>query len=123
RPAAQGGLMRAATPAEEAACVGFLESVDVGLAPEVMGIQRLAVCERDGIAFACLASPEALALPGDLAATAEAGGLPIGTLEDGAFHLDLQGAVLIARHTRNQCVRVTEHAARLFLYGRNVLGD
>ena len=40
-----------------------------------------------------------------------------------AVAASIQGAVLAARHTKSQTVRLTEHAARLFLYGRNVLGD
>ncbi len=115
--------MRAATEAEGAAAVAFFESVEEGLAAKVMGVTRFAVCDRDGVAFACLVSPDVLSLPQDLQEGAGAAGLPVGTLEDGEFRLDLQGAVLMARHTKGQTVRVTEHAARLFLYGRNILGD
>jgi NOL1/NOP2/fmu family ribosome biogenesis protein len=114
--------MRPAAADEEQAVLGFFEAIETGLSVRVLGRHTLAVVERDGIPFACLVNPELLALPEDLRTGAEAGGLVLGTLEDG-FHLDLQGAVLMARHTRNQTLRVTEHAARLFLYGRNVLGD
>ncbi|MES2154972.1 MAG: hypothetical protein V4510_07540 [bacterium] len=115
--------MRPATQAETDAAIAFLESVDEGLAAKVMGVQRLAVCDRDGGAYACLVSPDVLELPAALRDTAGAAGLPIGTLEGTDFHLDLQGAVLMARHTKSQTVRVTEHASRLFLYGRNILGE
>ncbi len=115
--------MRAATDAETAATIAFFEAVEPELAGKIIGINRVVVCVREGIAFACLASPDVLALPPELVAAAGAAGLPIGTLEDDGFHLDLQGAVLMARHTKAQTVRVTEHSARLFLYSRNVLGD
>ena len=114
--------MRAATADEEQAILGFFEAMETGLAPRVVGRHALAVIERDGIPFAVLVTPEMLALPQELLGDAESAGLVIGTIEDG-FHLDLQGAVLAARHTKSQTVRLTEHASRLFLYGRNVLGD
>jgi len=114
--------MRAATVEEEQAVLGFFEGLETGLAPRVMGRHALGVIERDGVPFAVLATPEALALPEPLLGDALSGGLVLGTLEDG-FHLDLQGAVLAAAHTKAQTIRLTEHAARLFLYGRNVLGD
>lgn len=115
--------MRLATDAEEAACRGFLEAVEEGLAEKVIGIHRLAAVERDGVTFCVMVTPAVAQLPNELIVDASASGLPIGTLERGEFHLDLQGAVLMARHTRKQTVRVTEHASRLFLYGRNILGD
>lgn len=108
---------------DETEVLAFYEGLDGGLADRIVGRGRLALVDRDGIAFANLATPEALSLPGDLLDGAEAAGLPLGVLEDGRFHLDLQGAVLAARHTKRQTLRVTEHAARLFLYGRNVLAE
>jgi ribosome biogenesis protein Nip4 len=114
--------MRAATVDEEQAILGFFEGLETGLAPRVVGRHALAVVERDGIPFAVLVTPELMALPETLRTDAASAGLVIGTIEDG-FHLDLQGAVLAARHTKSQTIRLTEHAARLFLYGRNVLGD
>ena len=114
--------MRAASAQEEQAVLGFFEGMETGLSARIVGRHALAVTERDGVPFACLATPELLALPAALLEGAESGGLVLGTLEDG-FHLDLQGAVLAARHSKAQTVRVSEHAARLFLYGRNVLGD
>jgi len=114
--------MRPATVEEEQAVLGFFEGLETGLSARILGSHVLAVVERDGIPFACMATPEALGVPEELRAGVGSGGLVIGTLEDG-FHLDIQGAVLAARHTKSQTLRVTEHAARLFLYGRNVLGD
>jgi NOL1/NOP2/fmu family ribosome biogenesis protein len=115
--------MRRPTFDEETAVLGFFEAMEKGLAAKVLGLNDLAVVERDGNRFVCLVGSSLHGLPEELLVGADAAGLPIGTLEDGAFHLDLQGAVLLARKTERQTVRVTEHAARLFLYGRNVLGD
>ena len=114
--------MRAATAEEEQAALGFFEGLETGLSARVAGRHQLGVVERDGVPLAVLATPELLGLPAELLAGAATGGLAIGTLEDG-FHLDLQGAVLCAAHSKSQTLRLTEHAARLFLYGRNVLGD
>lgn len=115
--------MRRPTVAEEEAIAGFFEAMERGLAAKVVGLDDLAIVERDGNQFVCLAGSGLHGLPPGLLEGCDAAGLPIGTLEGGAFHLDLQGAVRLARRTERQTVRVTEHAARLFLYGRNVLGD
>ena len=114
--------MRPATVDEEQAILGFFEGLETGLSTRVVGRHALAVVERDGIPFAVLVTPELFHLPQELQDGAASAGLVIGTIEDG-FHLDLQGAVLLAKHTKVGTLRLTEHAARLFLYGRNVLGD
>lgn len=114
--------MRAATADEEQTVLGFFEGMETGLSARVAGRHALGVVERDGVPYAVLATPEALALPAALLEGALSGGLVVGTLEDG-FHLDLQGAVLAAAHSKSQTIRLTEHATRLFLYGRKVLGD
>ena len=123
RVAPPDGGVRVADRDSETNVLAFFEGLEGGLSDRVAGRHRLAIVERDGIAFANLVTPEVLKLPADLLQGSEGAGLPLGVLEDGAFHLDLQGAVLAARHTKHQTVRVTEHAARLFLYGRNVLGE
>lgn len=115
--------MKPADRTSETDVLAFYEGLETGLSDRVTGRLRLADVERDGVHFACLVTPEVLALPPELLAGAEGGGLPLGVLEEDAFHLDLQGAVVAARHSKRQTVRVTEHAARLFLYGRNVLGE
>lgn len=115
--------MRGATPDEETDVLAFYEGMEEGLSQRVAGRHALALVERDGIPFANLVTPEVLSLPAGLLDGAEGGGLPLGVLEGNQFHLDLQGAVLAARHSKRQTVRVREHAARLFLYGRNVLGE
>jgi ribosome biogenesis protein Nip4 len=114
--------MRAARRAEAEAFRETLEGYDHGLATAVQGAHALAVVEEPEATWLCLSTPEALALPKELLEGA-AGGLPVGVLEDGAFHLTLQGAVRVARHTRRRCVRVNEHASRLALYGRTILAD
>lgn len=114
--------MRAASADEEQAIRGFFEGLETGLSARMLGSHVLAVVERDGIPFACMVTPDLLELPGAVRTGEESAGLVLGTIEDG-FHLDLQGAVLAAKHTKSQTVRVNEHASRLFLYGRNVLGD
>ncbi|HUR60806.1 MAG TPA: hypothetical protein VM286_00375 [Candidatus Thermoplasmatota archaeon] len=115
--------MRRPTFDEETSVLGFFEAMEKGLSSRIVGLHDLAIVERDGLRFVCLAGSALHGLPPELLAGCDAAGLPIGTLEQGEFHLDLQGAVLLARRTERQTVRVTEHAARLFLYGRNVLGD
>ncbi|MCA1819197.1 MAG: hypothetical protein LC620_03965 [Halobacteriales archaeon] len=115
--------MRPASPDEESAVVEFFEAMDEGVYDRIAAGHRLAVVERDDTPFVALATDMALRLPPAILEGVDAAGLPIGTLEDGTFHLDLQGAVLASRYTKAQTVRLTEHAARLFLYGRNALGS
>jgi len=115
--------LREVDAAEGEVVTDFFEAMDGGLFDKVARGHRLGVVERDGITFVVLATDVAMRLPADLRDGSDAGGLPIGTLEDGTFHLDLQGAVLAAPHTKAQTVRLTEHAARLFLYGRNALAS
>jgi NOL1/NOP2/fmu family ribosome biogenesis protein len=115
--------MRPATREEADAVVAFFEGVHSGITDKVFAGMEPAIVERDGALLVCLASPESFQLPPELLDGAVAAGLPIGVLEDGVFRLDLQGALLMANFTSNQCVKVNEHAARLFLYSRDVLGD
>lgn len=115
--------VRYADPEEVDAVVGFLEGVARRLAQRVIGDRAIGVLDERDPPRVVLLSPGLDRLPTDLVADSHAGGLPIGTLEDGVFRLDLQGAVLLARHTEVQGVRVREKAARLFLYGRDILGD
>lgn len=116
-------MLRPPMGEERVAVEGFFESLERGLAAKVLQGHELGVVDRDGALFAVLTTHAALSLPGPLVEDCDAAGLAIGSLQEGTFHLDLQGAVLAARHSLRQTVRVTEHAARLFLYGRNILGD
>lgn len=113
--------VRDCTHDEATETLAFFEGLETGLSARVGGEHDLIVVERDGIPFACMATHQLLQLPRDLIEGAESAGLPLGVLEDGKFHLDLQGAYLSSVHSKAQTLRVTEHAARLFLYGRNVL--
>lgn len=106
---------------DETSVLSFFESVAPHAAQAVVGRHAVGVLGRGADRFAVVATPEALGLPHALRAGAEAGGLVLGSL-DTAFGLDLQGAVLLLRHTKNQSLRVTDQAAHLVLYGRNVLG-
>lgn len=116
-------MIRDATGAEAQDVVGFFDAIERGLADEVLGDLELAVVERDGERVAVLVAPEVLGLDEALLTDADHGGLRIGTLEDDGFRLDLQGAIRMAPHTRRLAVRVNEKATRLWLYGRDVLGD
>jgi ribosome biogenesis protein Nip4 len=124
-PAASGkessGLREAAIN-DDTAVLGFFEAMEKHLSIGVMGRHRIAVREQDGVRMAVATSNEVLGLPPELLHDADAGGLVLGTLEGGRFHLDLQGAVLAARHTKAQTLRVTEQSTKVVLYGRNVLG-
>lgn len=116
-------MLRHPMPEERQAVEAFFDALERGLAGRVLEGHELAVVDVKGARYAVLTSRASLALPAELLQDCQAAGLAIGTLEGDGFHLDLQGAVLAARHTLRQTVRVTEHAARLFLYGRNILGD
>ena len=115
--------IRNTTDDEATEVLAFFESMETGLSARVGGEHDLIITERDGVPFACIATHQLLQLPKELIQGAASAGLPIGVVEDGRFHLDLQGAYLSSVHSKAQTLRVTEHAARLFLYGRNVLAE
>lgn len=123
-------MIRHPMPEERDAVEAFFDAIEAGLATRVLGSRELAVVESGPSRYAVLTTRAVLALPEAVLEGCDAAGLAIGSLEGGAggtggettFQMDLQGAVLAARHTLRNTVRVTEHAARLFLYGRNILG-
>ena len=115
--------LRAPTSAEREAVASFLDGLDRGLAERLLGGRELGVVEAGPDRFAVLTTRGVLGLPAALRSGSDAGGLAIGVLGPNGFDLDLQGAVLVARHTQRSVVRVTEHASRLYLYGRNLLGS
>jgi ribosome biogenesis protein Nip4 len=115
--------IRNATHDEATEVLAFYEGMETGLSARIGGNHDLIITERDGIPFASMATHQLMMLPQELLHGAVAAGLPLGVLDDGRFHLDLQGAYLASRHSKAQTLRVTEHAARLFLYGRNVLAE
>ncbi len=111
-----------ATRDQETTVLGFFEAMERHLSLGVMGRHQIAVRDQDGVTVAVATSNEVLALPPELLDDADAGGLVLGTVDDKRFHLDLQGAVLAARHTKAQTLRVTEQATKVVLYGHNILG-
>lgn len=126
--------------------IGTFETVETGLSVRVVADRRIGVLtarqrEADSVAGAdarrdgadehgdsaaaalrvVLFSPDLARLPRSLWDAADHAGLAIGSLEDAGLAFDLQGAVLLARHTRRSVVRVNEKATRLWLYGRDIL--
>lgn len=100
-----------------------MESIEKTLYRRFLGDRRLAIVEDGpGPRKVVLASAELLRLPHDLLEDGY-GGLPIGQMDANGFALDLQGAVVYSRETRKQTVTVTEKAARLFLYSRDILAE
>lgn len=116
-------MLRYPMPEEREAVERFFDSLERGLAAKVIHGHELAIVDAEGARFVVLTSKATLGLPAVLLETCDAAGLALGSITPAGFQLDLQGAVLAARHTLRQTARVTEHAARLFLYGRNLLGE
>lgn len=113
--------MRQPTYDEETEILGFFEAAEKGLARRVVGNLQLAIDDVEDGRVVSLVPAAMWDLPEDVVGGAQAA-LRIGTLEAEGFALDLQGAMLWARHSIAQVVRVTEKASRLWLYGRNILG-
>lgn len=115
-------MIRIMSNEEAKAVAAFFDGWQNGLASEVLAVDELAVVDRDGAQAVVLMSPDLLDLPEDLLASGDHAGLRIGSLEDGHFALDLQGAMLAAAHTRRLVVRVSQKAAQMFAYGKDILG-
>lgn len=109
--------MRPTTEAETRTVMDGLDTWGDGVGDRVVGDGTLWM-DDDSV---CLLGPDAARLP-DAVRDGAAGGLTIGAIQDDAFILGLQGAVLVAPHARRGVVRVTETASRLFLYHRRILG-
>ncbi len=109
--------MREPTYDEETAILGFFEAASKGMARKITG--RLTLAVHDEVVY--LVPKSAWGLPPEILEEASPT-YRIGSLEPEGFALDLQGAVLWARASKAQIVRVTEKAARIFLYGKNILG-
>ena len=120
-PGADGGGLRVATQDELSLVLDWFDEREAGSSTRIVGGDVLRILDRDGNRLAILVSATATTLPPALLTNPDAVGLCIGALEGDAFHLDLQGAVRWAALTSAATVRVTEHAARLFLYGRDIL--
>lgn len=115
--------MRQPTYDEETEVLSFFEAAEKGLARRVLGDRALAVHDAEDGRIVSLVPRDLWDRPEELWGLAAGGGLPIGVLDDDGFGLDLQGAVVWARETRKQTVRCSEQATRMFLYGKDVLGD
>lgn len=113
--------LRAATQEETAAVLDWFDERQPGASTQLLGGEVLRVVERDGDRLMVLLSQRAAALPAELLAGGDSYGLCIGAIGPDGFHIDLPGAVRWAALTPAGSVRVTEHAARLVLYGRDVL--
>jgi ribosome biogenesis protein Nip4 len=115
--------LRQATAGEEAAVRATLGALGGRVAEEVLGPSHVGVLGDGRNQQVVLLTAEVLALPPEILTGLDTAGLPIGALAGDVFTLGLQGAVLAGRHARLQSVRVSEHAAQLFLYHRDVLGS
>ncbi len=116
-------MVRQPTYDEETEVLSFFEAAEKGLAKKVLGDRALAVHDAEEGRVVSLVPPGLWDHDEDLWALAAGGGLPLGVLDEDGFGLDLQGAIVWARETRAQVVRCSEQATRMFLYGKNVLGD
>lgn len=115
--------MRQPTHDEETEVLAFFEAAEKGLARRVLGDRALAIHDGGDERIVSLVPRDLWDRDEDLWGLAAGGGLPIGVLDEDGFGLDLQGAVVWARETRKQVVRCSEQATRMFLYGKDVLGD
>lgn len=116
-------MIRAADDAETRAITGFFEEIAPGSSAELWEDHDFWIVDRDDERVVCAASMDLAELPIEVLQDADHIGLRVGTMEDDGFRMDLQAAVLLAGESRNQTVRVSEHASRLFLYGKDVLGS
>lgn len=113
--------MREPTYDEETEILGVFEAAEKGLSRRILGERSLAIHDVEDGRIVSVVAKDVWDLPEELWMDSP-GGLRIGTLEEDGFALDLQGAALWAEHSIAQVVRVAEKAARLWLYGRNILG-
>lgn len=116
-------MIRDPTPDELEDILGFFDAIERRLSAAVLDDLELAVVDRDGARVAVLVAPGLSGLDAALLGDADHAGLRIGTLEEDGFRLDLQGAIRMSGYTRKLTVRVNEKATRLWLYGRDILGD
>lgn len=115
--------VRIATSDESRRVFAFFEEFSEGSSQDLFADQDVWIHETDGDWGVCIASMDLADLPEDVVATADHVGLRIGTLEGEDFHLDLQGALMLGSVSRDISVRVNEKASRMFLYGKDVLGE
>ncbi len=112
--------IRRASQEEEAMVRESLEAIEKTLYRRFLGDRRLGIVDGKRTEVV-LIDATVFSLPAELREGAM-GGLRVGIIDDG-FAFDLQGAIIYARETRRQTVTVTEKAARLFLYSRDILSE
>ncbi len=113
--------MRRLTPEERSIIEDSLNAMDRGLFKKFLSGKVLAAI--DGATTTIVLVDEAVLGLGPDFTDGGTGGLPVGTMDEDGFALDLQGAAILARETRKQTITVTEKSARLFIYGRDVLAE
>lgn len=115
-------MIRAADDDETRAITGVFEEISAGSSQELWADHDFWIHQTDDEMVVTAATIDLAELPIELIRGADHIGLRIGTLEDDGFRMDLQAAVLLSTVSREQAVRVSEHAARLFIYGKDILG-
>ncbi len=114
---------RLADKGEAQTVFAFYEEFAPGSSQELFDDADVWIVDDDGTDVVTVASLDLTTLPPEVLDQLDHIGLRIGTFEDGDFHLDLQGATLLAGVTRDLSLRVNEQAARMWLYGKDILGD
>lgn len=116
-------MIRPADDSESRKVFSFFEEFASGSSQELFDEFDIWVVEEDNALGVLMITMDMRDMPIDVLRAAEHGGMRIGTLEGDDFHLDLQGAMLLASVSRDMSVRVNEQAARMYLYGKDVLGE
>lgn len=115
--------IRAADDDQTRLVTGFFEEMAPGSSAELFEDHDFWIVDRDGTDVVCAASMDLAELPIEILQDSDHIGLRLGTIEGDDFHMDLQAAVLLSSVARAQYVRVSEHAARMFVYGKDILGS
>ncbi len=116
-------IVRRATESETKRVLGFFEEFQAGASKELFDEQDVWIVDDEDQLTVTVATMDLAGLPPEVIESSNHIGLRIGTLEGQDFHIDLQGATLLASVSRSISVRVNEQAARMFLYGKDVLGN
>lgn len=116
-------IVRPADKGEANTVFGFFEEFAPGATQDLFEDSDIWIVEDDSMSVVAIASMDLAGLPDEVVAAGDHIGLRIGTLEGADFHLDLQGARMLASVSRKMSVRVNEQAARMWQYGKDILGD
>lgn len=115
--------IRPADDGEARTVFAFFEEFAPGSSKDLFDDFDVWIVEDEGTDVVTVATMDLAELPAEIIEHGDHVGLRIGTFEHGDFHLDLQGATLLAGVTRSLSLRVNEQAARMWLYGHDILGD